>query len=56
MHVGEWSKKEICWQKVKELPVSFPPRLQSILVGKEVLLANERENFVAGKKIPRSTL
>lgn len=50
MHVGEWSKKEICWQKVKELPVSFPPRLQSILVGKEVLLANERENFVAGKE------
>lgn len=50
MHVGEWSKKEICWQKVKELPVSFPPRLQSVLVGKEVLLANERENFVAGKE------
>lgn len=50
MHVGEWSKKEICWQKVKELPVSFPSRLQALLVGKEELLVNERENFVAGRE------
>ncbi len=50
MHVGEWSKKEICWQKVRELHVPFQPRLNKFLVDKDERLANERENSVAGKE------
>src|SRR5690606_34133268 len=50
MHVGEWSKKEICWQKVKELPVSFPSRLKALLVDKEEMQATERENSIAGRE------
>jgi len=50
MHVGEWSKKEICWQKVKELPVPFPPQLKKFLVDNDERLANERDNSLEGKE------
>lgn len=50
MHVGEWSKKETCWQKIRELPVSFPSGLETLLVGKEDRLENERENSLVGRE------
>ena len=50
MHIGEWSKKEMCWQKVRELTVSFQPRLNKFLLDKNERLANERENSLAGKE------
>jgi hypothetical protein len=31
-NVGEWCKKELCWQKVQELDVSFPSELESLLI------------------------
>lgn len=31
-NVGEWCKKELCWQKVQELEVSFPDDLSFLLI------------------------
>ena len=31
-NVGEWCKKELCWQKVEELDLTYPDELKSLLV------------------------
>lgn len=53
MHVGEWSKKEICWQKVRDLPLPFPPRLKNFLLNKEERLAHDKDNSLAGREISK---
>lgn len=31
-NVGEWCKKELCWQKVEELGLTYPDELKSLLI------------------------
>ncbi len=49
MHVGEWSKKEKCWQQVKDLDISLPIALHGSLVCKEEIKADQRENATQGR-------
>jgi hypothetical protein len=50
MHVGEWSKKEKCWQQVKDLDISLPLTLQDSLVSREEFKADQRENASQGSE------
>lgn len=49
MHVGEWSKKEPCWQQVKALDISLPVALQDSLVSREESRADQKENAAQGR-------
>jgi hypothetical protein len=49
MHVGEWSKKEACWQRVKDLNVSIPIALQDVFVGRDEVRADTRDNALQGR-------
>lgn len=48
MHVGEWSKKEKCWELVKELEIKIPSKLNLALISKEEAKSAEAENVVEG--------
>lgn len=50
MHVGEWSKKEKCWDLVKELDVNLPIALHGSLISKEEVRENARANVTEGKQ------
>lgn len=50
MHVGEWSKKEKCWQEVKDLAVSLPIKLQGCMVSKDELKAELKQNASQGNE------
>ncbi len=49
MHVGEWSKKEKCWQQVQDLNVSLPIALQDVLAGEDEVRADTRDNALQGR-------
>jgi len=44
-NVGEWCKKELCWQKVQELEISFPDELESLLVDPQTADAKIEEKL-----------
>jgi hypothetical protein len=50
IHVGEWSKKEKCWQQVKDLPVSLHEKLQQSLISREEANAGQKENASQGSE------
>ena len=50
MHVGEWSKKEKCWQQVKDLDISFPVTLQDNLISGDEFKADQRDNASQGNE------
>jgi len=50
MHIGEWSKKEKCWQQVKDLPVTLPSKLQEDLISKEQSKADQKEYASQGSE------
>lgn len=50
MHVGEWSKKEACWQQVKGIDIVLPVKLQDGLVSNEEVQADQRENATQGRE------
>ena len=49
MHVGEWSKKETCWQQVKDLNVSMPIALKDVFISKDEVKAGIRDNASQGR-------
>lgn len=48
MHVGEWSKKEKCWEIVKDLEITVPKKLQRVLISTEEAKSAEAENVIEG--------
>jgi len=50
MHVGEWSKKEKCWQQVKDLPVTLPRKVQEGLISREQSKADQKEYASQGSE------
>lgn len=50
MHVGEWAKKEDCWEKVKKLQVSLPLALQESLISGEEVKADQKEYASQGSE------
>jgi len=49
MHVGEWAKKEDCWQQVKSLDISLPSAVQRRLVSADEFKAIVRGDRNAGR-------
>jgi len=47
-NVGEWSKKEPCWEKVRQLPASCTDQLQQWIVSKEDYRKAKTENKKRG--------
>lgn len=48
MHVGEWSKKEKCWQQVQELDISVPYSFKNNLISKEEVKDDNNQNSSQG--------
>lgn len=58
MHVGEWSKKEKCWQIVKDLQITLPKNIQENLISKDEAKSIQKDNINEGgenKKIDALT-
>jgi hypothetical protein len=49
IHIGEWAKKELCWQQVKALNNHLPNKLQNNLVNSEELKREQKENAAQGR-------
>lgn len=50
MHIGEWSKKEECWKKVKEIEITLPEKIQESIISKDQVKEDQKENTSQGSE------